>query len=244
MRRAVIFVTLALLLLAVAGVTIAQEGNFRSDEPAEGTTETTSSGDTLPETTALESTAPEGTVPDPAIPGPNVQETTKPEPEQPDDGEEAFEEKPLPEASVTGENGEKGGSGGEKVPDSGGEAEDEADDGRQPKVTLCHKNKVTISVGAPAQAAHLRHGDALGVCDDGSAGNEGADGSEEADEPDGRAGGPPEGKGRPDGAGKPDDAGKKPGGGPEDLDEERATGPDAAEASPGNSADKPGKAGN
>jgi len=32
------------------------------------------------------------------------------------------------------------------------------------KVTLCHKGKVTIRVGAPAVRAHLRHGDTLGPC--------------------------------------------------------------------------------
>ena len=31
------------------------------------------------------------------------------------------------------------------------------------KVTICHKGK-TITVGAPAVAAHLRHGDTLGEC--------------------------------------------------------------------------------
>ena len=31
------------------------------------------------------------------------------------------------------------------------------------KVTLCHKGK-TITVGAPAAKAHLRHGDKLGRC--------------------------------------------------------------------------------
>jgi hypothetical protein len=31
------------------------------------------------------------------------------------------------------------------------------------KVTLCHKGK-TITVGAPAAKAHLRHGDKLGPC--------------------------------------------------------------------------------
>ena len=35
--------------------------------------------------------------------------------------------------------------------------------GGQDKVTLCHKNK-TLTVGARAQAAHLRHGDRLGAC--------------------------------------------------------------------------------
>jgi hypothetical protein len=36
--------------------------------------------------------------------------------------------------------------------------------GNPGKVTLCHKNRVTISVGAPAEPAHLRHGDQLGAC--------------------------------------------------------------------------------
>ena len=35
--------------------------------------------------------------------------------------------------------------------------------GGQQNVTLCHKNK-TLTVGAQAQAAHLRHGDSLGAC--------------------------------------------------------------------------------
>jgi hypothetical protein len=40
-------------------------------------------------------------------------------------------------------------------------------DGNPGKVTICHKshkNRVTISVGAPAKPAHLRHGDTLGAC--------------------------------------------------------------------------------
>lgn len=32
------------------------------------------------------------------------------------------------------------------------------------KVTLCHKGKKTITVGAPAAKAHMRHGDKLGSC--------------------------------------------------------------------------------
>ena len=32
------------------------------------------------------------------------------------------------------------------------------------KVTLCHKGKKTITVGAPAVKAHLRHGDRVGAC--------------------------------------------------------------------------------
>jgi hypothetical protein len=32
------------------------------------------------------------------------------------------------------------------------------------KVTLCHKGKNTITVGAAAVPAHLRHGDTIGPC--------------------------------------------------------------------------------
>jgi hypothetical protein len=32
------------------------------------------------------------------------------------------------------------------------------------KVTLCHKGKKSLTVGAPAAKAHLRHGDKLGRC--------------------------------------------------------------------------------
>ena len=32
------------------------------------------------------------------------------------------------------------------------------------KVTICHKGKKSITVGAPAAKAHLRHGDKLGRC--------------------------------------------------------------------------------
>ena len=32
------------------------------------------------------------------------------------------------------------------------------------KVTLCHKGKVTIRVGAPAVKAHTAHGDTVGAC--------------------------------------------------------------------------------
>ncbi len=34
----------------------------------------------------------------------------------------------------------------------------------QKKVTLCHKGKVTITVGLPALWAHLKHGDKVGPC--------------------------------------------------------------------------------
>jgi hypothetical protein len=37
-------------------------------------------------------------------------------------------------------------------------------DGNPGKVTLCHKGRVTISVGAPAEPAHRRHGDNRVAC--------------------------------------------------------------------------------
>ena len=36
--------------------------------------------------------------------------------------------------------------------------------GEQDKVTLCHKGKNTLTVAAPAAAAHYAHGDAMGAC--------------------------------------------------------------------------------
>jgi hypothetical protein len=36
--------------------------------------------------------------------------------------------------------------------------------GGQDKVTLCHKDKNTLTLGTQAQAAHMRHGDSLGAC--------------------------------------------------------------------------------
>jgi hypothetical protein len=48
---------------------------------------------------------------------------------------------------------------------SQGEDENETGSRRgQQKVTLCHKGKNTITVGAPAEAAHLHHGDEPAAC--------------------------------------------------------------------------------
>ena len=44
--------------------------------------------------------------------------------------------------------------------------------GGQQKVTLCHKGKKTLTVGAPALAAHQRHGDTQGACQTEGAGSE------------------------------------------------------------------------
>jgi hypothetical protein len=85
----------------------------------------------------------------------------------------AVEEKDEPQGkakgiSSGGANGKsKGKAEGKGKADGKGKSEDqdEADGGgRQEKVTLCHKGKNTITVGAPAKDAHLRHGDDLGAC--------------------------------------------------------------------------------
>jgi hypothetical protein len=44
--------------------------------------------------------------------------------------------------------------------------------GSQQKVTLCHKSKNTLTVGAPALGAHRRHGDTQGACQTEGAGSE------------------------------------------------------------------------
>ena len=46
-------------------------------------------------------------------------------------------------------------------PDHAGEKRFDGDRG---KIVFCHKDRVTISVGAPAEPAHLSHGDSRGAC--------------------------------------------------------------------------------
>jgi hypothetical protein len=52
---------------------------------------------------------------------------------------------------------------GDKPKERGNE-EEHGRGGGQQKVTLCHKGKNTITVGAPATDAHLAHGDWVGEC--------------------------------------------------------------------------------
>lgn len=223
MRRAVIFVTLLLLLLAVAGVTIAQEGTFLGDEPAENISpEATTSEDALPETTT-----PGSTGPDLEIPQANDQETSspeKPELESPEEDETSEEEPPETDGANNAPEDENKVNGRNEAEDKAG---DEAVDRLQQKVTLCHKGRITISVGTPAQAAHVRHGDALGACDAGSTESEDSSGPEKPDGPKDSGGGPPDNRGRSDSAGKPGDAGKKSGVAPRDLEDVGAAEPDA-----------------
>ena len=91
MRRAVILVTLTLLLLAVAGVTVATENTVQ--HASRGQTESTVPEYTGPEPTAAEATAPETTVP----------ETTVPEATAPEDVEEP-DERPAEATSLHPKN--------------------------------------------------------------------------------------------------------------------------------------------
>ena len=188
MYRAIVLTTLVLLLSAIAGVSVAQEGTIFAGEPNSGGP----SEPTTPEPTSLEATGSEETtmgqppdatsetedrqdVPEPTVvTEPTVvDETTAGEPEKPAAA-------PANDAGMPGDSGRKVGKPdhASKAPglsnprtrgphDVGKPAEREDGEsgpgaGRQ-KVILCHKGK-TLTVGAPAQAAHLRHGDSLGAC--------------------------------------------------------------------------------
>src|SRR5919112_3957040 len=194
MYRAVVLTTLVLLLLAVAGVSVAQDGRIfagkpNSDDPPESAT---------PERTSLEAAGSEDTTTSPPpgasseeedrqnIPEPTV--ITEPRvvhPEKPA-VPPTRQETPTPATNAVGNPGEGGRAVGKpehavKTSDpAAGSAEigqhgngkpvergNEAEPGRGvggQKTTLCHKGKKTLTVGAPALAAHLRHGDTRDAC--------------------------------------------------------------------------------
>ena len=196
MYRAVVLTTLVLLLLAVAGVSVAQDGRTfavqpNSDDPPESTT---------PERTSFEATGPEDTTTS-QPPGAssetedpqNIPEPTVEEPEK-STAAPAREETPTPATNEVGNPGDGGRAVGKpehavKASDpAAGSAEtgqpgngkpeelgDGAGSGRGvggQKATLCHKANKTLTVGAPALAAHLRHGDTRGACQGGVSGPE------------------------------------------------------------------------
>ena len=222
MHRAVVLTTLVLLLLAVAGVSAAQDsgifaGGPNSDDPP---------GSTTQEKTSFEATVAEDTMQS-ALPGassepkggedaseptvvskPTVGETEKPTAAAPS-------EKTLPPGSNNVGKPTKSGRGvGKpalfgKAPNIGNppsevdhpangkpqERGNEVDHGRgsgQQKITLCHKGKKTLTVGAPALAAHQRHGDTQGACQTEGAGSEL---SGETMKPEGAKSGGPDGSG-------------------------------------------------
>jgi hypothetical protein len=193
MRRAVILATLTCILFAVAGVTVAGENTFTSgsqdgDQTESTVLESTVAGCTVPEATAPETTVSE----DVEKPVEGAEETTvvvRKEPKGPGKGDpgagrygEIREDNSIEKArGPTGKPGKpEQARGGKKYgkarvageppgksrlakngPDHAGKKGIEGNPG---KVTLCHKNRVTISVGAPAEPAHLRHGDEPGAC--------------------------------------------------------------------------------
>ena len=188
MYRAVVLTTLVLLLLAVAGVSVAQEGPILagerdSDEPP---------GSTTPERTSFEATGPEDTTTSP-LPGAssetedhqNIPEPTVGEPEK-STAAPAGEETPPSGTNDVGKPGDIGravgkpehavkasdpvagsadiGQHGNGEPVERGNEEEPGRGVGGQKATLCHKGIITLTVGAPALAAHLRHGDTRGVC--------------------------------------------------------------------------------
>ena len=202
MHRAVVLTTLVLLLLAIAGVSAAQDsgifaGGPNSDDPP---------GSTTQERTSFEATMAEETMTS-ALPGassepkvgedvsepkvvskPTVGETEKPTAAAPS------EQSLPPGSNNVGKPADSGRGVGKpafvgKVPSIGKLPDDvghpangkpevrgnEIEHGRgggQQKVTLCHKKDKTLTVGAPALAGHQRHGDTQGACETDGPGSE------------------------------------------------------------------------
>jgi len=180
-------------LFAVAGVTAATENTFISSSQDGDRAESTVAGRTAPQATVPEATVPETTVhEEDGEPVEGIEEATvvvHEEPKEPGKGapgagnyggiqndgriEKAGELTGKPGKPEHVQGGKKYGKprvagkppGKSRPatvrPDHAGE---KGFDGNLGKVILCHKARVTISVGAPAASAHLRHGDRLGVC--------------------------------------------------------------------------------
>jgi hypothetical protein len=146
---------------------------------------------TVPDTTVLETTVPEATVPETTVhqdveqPDEGTAGATIVEPKEPKEPgamnyggiEETDEPAAGPGKPEHAQGGKKNGllrqtgrpehPGKSPVrggPGDVGKAGEKRAIGNPDKVTLCHKGRVTISVGAPAEPAHLRHGDRLGAC--------------------------------------------------------------------------------
>jgi hypothetical protein len=202
LRRAVVLTTLVLLLLAVAGVSAAQDsgifaGGPNSDDPPESTTqERTSFEATVAEDTmksalpgaSSEPKAGENTSEPTVVTEPTAGETEKPTAAAP--GQETL----TPGSNNVGKPTNSGRGVGKAVlfgkapnigkppdpvdrpangkPEERGNEEDHRRGGSQQKVTLCHKDNKSLTVGAPALAAHLRHGDTQGACQTEGAGSE------------------------------------------------------------------------
>jgi hypothetical protein len=173
----VILSTLTPLLLAVTGITLARESTFGAewDSLTESTVQDATTTREPAATTVRESTdtADEGSTErsEPAARG-MTEDSTEP---QADEHQVTEEETTGGKAENVGKPeglGKAKGVGGKPI--GNGKANDDEGVARggedQEKVTLCHKAKNTITVGAPAQAAHVRHGDTVGPCQPGGAG--------------------------------------------------------------------------
>ena len=202
MHRAVVLTTLVLLLLAVAGVSAAQESGIFAGGP---------NSDDLPGSTAQERTSFEATVAEDTMKSALPSASSEPKA-----GEDASELTVVTEPTVGATETSTAAAPGEKTlppgskdvvkaADSGrgvgkralagkatnignppdqivhppnGKPQERGNDqehgrgGGQQKVTLCHKHKKTLTVGAPALAAHKRHGDTQGACQAEGAGSE------------------------------------------------------------------------
>jgi hypothetical protein len=195
MYRAVVLTTLVVLLLAVAGVSVAQDGRIFAGEPnSDDPPESTSPEQTSLEATGLEDTMtsspPGASTEPPVVTEPPVGETGKPPAAAP-----VEETLPPGPNDVVGKPGDSGnaigrpahageapnggelpvgvGSQGNTEPEERGNEVEPGRSAGQPKVVLCHKaNNKTLTVGAPALAAHLRHGDTRGGCQGGVSGPE------------------------------------------------------------------------
>jgi hypothetical protein len=202
MYRAVVLTTLVLLLLAVGGVSAAQDsgiftgGPNSDDSPGLTTQERTSFEATVAEDTmasVLPGASSEPKVGESASEPTVVTEPTVGETENPTVA--APGEKTLPPGSNNfGKPANSGRGVGKpehagKVPNIGkppdevvhpanGKPQERGNEGEhgrggsQQKVTLCHKGKKSLTVGAPALDAHLRHGDLQGACPSGDSGPE------------------------------------------------------------------------
>ena len=188
------FLLLAVAGVTVAGENAFTPGPRAGDQTESTAPEPTRPEPAAPEVTVLETTVPEATVPETTVhedvnkPDEGTAEATIVEPKEPKESkepgavnyggtEETEEPAARPGKPEHAQGGKKNGllrqtgrpehpgkppvKGG---PGDVGKAAEKRAVGNPGKVTLCHKGRVTISVGAPAEPAHLRHGDRLGAC--------------------------------------------------------------------------------
>jgi len=186
------FLLLAVAGVTVAGENAFTSSPRAGDQTESTAPEPTTLDPNAPEVTVPEATAPEETVnEDVEKPDEGMVETTGVVPEEPEEPgagnyggiqeDNGIEEANGPAAKAgmpvhpqggkkkgmlreTGRPEHPGKSPVRGGPGDVGKAGEKRAIGNPDKVTLCHKGRVTISVGAPAEPAHVRHGDRLGAC--------------------------------------------------------------------------------